>query len=236
MLGQVVLDPGQHFDLHTMKDNEVLINAAYAKKANLKIGDWIKVNNFAYQDGSLPPFNHQYKVVGFALKPNDLFSPNMFGKKTLPDINLYITDAEEEKYTRFFYETDNMKIHASNVPESVPLTYVLTRVKELEPGANAKFFKKLTDYQILKHDPELRQFTQLNFYTVYTILKIVSLVLIAISLIILILSVLFISYSLSKEIEIYKPQIFILKAMGYRSSSLAFIWWLRTLGILFVGF
>jgi len=39
MMAQVVLDPGQHFNLHTMKDNEVLINAAYAKEANLKIGD-----------------------------------------------------------------------------------------------------------------------------------------------------------------------------------------------------
>jgi len=148
----------------------------------------------------------------------------MFGKKNLPDVNLYITDAEEEKYTRFFYETDNMKIHAANVPELTPLTYVLTRIKELEPGANTKFFEKLADYQILKHDPELKKYTELNFYTVYTILKIISLVLIAISLVILILSVLFISYSLSKEIEMYKPQIFILKAMGYRSSTLAFIW------------
>jgi hypothetical protein len=39
MLDQVVLDSGQHFNLHTMKDNEVLLNAAYAQEANLKVGD-----------------------------------------------------------------------------------------------------------------------------------------------------------------------------------------------------
>jgi len=240
MLDQVVLDPRQHFNLHTMKDNEVLLNAAYAQEVNLKVGDWIEVNNFTYKDGRQPPFNHKYQIVGFALKPHDLFSPNMFGQKEAPEVNLYITDAEEEKYTRFLYETDNVVFNplksTDDKDKEIAITYVTTRVKELVPGANEKFFEKLVEYQVLKHDPEVKKFTQLDAYLVYTIFKIISLVLIAISLLILTLSVLFISYSLSKEIEMYKQQIFILKAMGYRSSSLAFIWWLRTLGILLVGF
>gem|GEM_PF-989849 len=211
-------------NLKNMQDDEVLINDKYAQKNNLKIGDEIALNNFG--DDTI---HQKYKIVGFGNKINNVFLDNQLSNefnRINNSVYVYLTENEMANYVTFFYKNSN-SIEAPLRKDPIKAdVFTTTRINTY---GNKKNFRKFATRLIAADAPVLAKPIEANKYNDLTFIKIMELyiveavIFIAIGFIMLILSTGFINYCLKKELDQSAPQIGVLKANGFPSQKIAFI-------------
>ena len=222
-------------NLKNMQDDEVLINNKYAQKNNLKIGDEIELNNFGDET-----IHQKYKIVGFANKINNVFLENQLSNeydKINNSVYVYLTENEMENYVSFFYKNSN-SIEAPLRKDPVKAdVFTTTRINAYGNKKNfRKFASKLTTDEILVKPIEVSKYNNLSFIKTIQLYIVEAAIFIVIGFIMLILSTGFINYCLKKELDQSAPQIGVLKANGFPSEKIAFIFWTRVLMLMLIGF
>ena len=222
-------------NLKDMQDDEVLINNKYAQENNLKIGDWIELNNFG--DDTI---HQKYKIVGFGNKINNVFLDNQLSNdydRINNSVYVYLTETEMENSVTFFYKNFN-SIEAPLRKEPVQAdVFTTTRINTYGNKNNfKKFAKTLIVDGILVNPIEVNKYNDLTFIKIMQLYIVEAVLFIGIGLIMLILSTGFINYCLKKELDQSAPQIGVLKANGLPSKKVAFIFWTRVLMLMLIGF
>ena len=207
-----------------MQDDEVLINDKYAQKNNLKIGDEIELNNFG--DDTI---HQKYKIAGFGNKINNVFLDNQLSNeydKINNSVYVYLTENEMANYVTFFYKNFN-SVEAPLRKDPIKAdVFTTTRIKTYGSKKNFnKFATRLTaeDDPVLAKTIEVSKYNDLSFVKIMQLYIVEAVIFIAIGLIMLILSTGFINYCLKKELDQSAPQIGVLKANGFPSQKIAFI-------------